>query len=173
MCGGSARGLAELPIFCPLPFFDRIQPMLARIGSSVGCLIVLGGLLVVLPGCSGESTCRVTGKVKFQGKELDGGHVVFVNQDATKVVREKISSDGSYSASVPYGAIRYAVEPAPKPLQANIPGKLKDKASIPGGQDAAKMYAATEGTYVDIPMMYRNAESSKWTVTIDSGSKTL
>ena len=151
--------------------------MLARIGRSVVSLLVLCALLALAPGCGGERTARVTGKVTFQGKELDGGYVVFVNDKATWQERAKIGSDGTYSAAVVYGVIKYAVEPAPKPLSANIPKGMLDKGKkIPADKDAAgaaKMYsAASEGTYVDIPVAYRAPESSKWVVTID-GSKTL
>src|SRR5437899_1619736 len=145
--------------------------MLARISRRMSYLFALATAQVLLPGC-GESSGTVSGRVKFQGKELDGGYVVIQSEKntASPPIRAKIGSDGSYSATgVPYGVNNIGVEPPPKALTSFIPKGIADKANVPGDKDAAKMYAASEGTYVDIPQVYRVPETSKIVVTVDSG----
>jgi len=148
--------------------------MLARIGrraASLGISLVVA----LVPGCSGESTGTVSGSVKFKGKEMDGGYVIFQSEKAnTPAVRAKINSDGNYSApGVLYGVNKIGVEPPTKPLEANIPKGIAEKGKFTG-DNAAKMkgiYSNTEGTYVEIPREFRTPETSKITVTVDSGSK--
>jgi hypothetical protein len=138
-------------------------------------LVLLPFLAVVtlaIPGCPGERTARVSGKVTYKDQPVTGGQVVFANEDNTKVERVPIDNEtGAYSSShVPYGKLRVAVEPAGKPLGAFIP---KDKGKIPKDTPGSEAYSKSSGTYVDIPGMYRSPETSRIEVTIDSPEKTF
>jgi len=152
--------------------------MLARNRRCAASLGIMGLALALVAGCSGESTGTVSGSVKFKGKEMDGGYVVFQSEKNTAPpVRAKINSDGNYSApGVLYGVNKVGVEPPPQSLASKMPKGIADKAKVPADKDAAKMqavYSATEGTYVDIPREFRTPETSKITVTVDSGAKSL
>lgn len=151
--------------------------MLARNGRAVS-LGIIGLVVALVPGCSGESTGTVSGSVKFKGKEMDGGYVVFQNEKNTTSppVRAKIGSDGNYSApGVLYGVNKVGVEPPTKSLEANMPKGIAEKGKFTG-DNAAKMkgmYSNTEGTYVEIPREFRTPETSKIVVTVDSGAKSF
>jgi hypothetical protein len=145
--------------------------MLVRIGRCCLSLVVLNALLVLAAGCGG-STATVSGKVKYAGNEMDGGTVLLVDEKNTVNIRAKIASDGSYSApGVPYGTVKVGVEPV-----ANAKGPFTkapgDKSNMPEDK-AAMMFGKATGTFVDIPAAYRNPDTSKITVTVDSGQKTF
>jgi hypothetical protein len=148
--------------------------MLARNGRRVSSLMVVGMALLLLTGC-GESTGTVSGRVTFNGKELDGGFVSFASEKNTTVppIRVKINSDGSYKApGIAYGVNKIGVEP-PQKSAASL---MKDKGKMPEDKDMAKakeVYGVTGGggTYVDIPSAFRNPETSNLVVTVDSSTK--
>jgi hypothetical protein len=72
--------------------------------------LVVAVRLLRLPGCLGEATGTVTGKVNFMGKPLPEGWITFFDR-AGNGYRAFIHPDGSYTLSnIPQGSVRIAVD---------------------------------------------------------------
>lgn len=67
-------------------------------------------LLALIGGC-GQPRSRVHGTVRYQGKPLTAGTIIFLASD-NRAYPVKIRSDGSYQlAALPRGHIRVAIQP--------------------------------------------------------------
>jgi hypothetical protein len=80
-------------------------------------------LLLGTAGCGGKGT--VSGKVKFKGNPLPSGSVVFFDEKDRQVASASISSDGSYSATVPTGTLKIAITTPSSSLKAMPTAKSK------------------------------------------------
>jgi hypothetical protein len=119
----------------------------------------LGVLAMGVPGCS--RSAKVSGTVKYQGKLLTSGNVIFVDQDNKATPPALIHPDGTYLApSVPVGSMTILIN-APPP----DPPETDDEDS-----PEYKKYDAKMATYVPIPERYMDLKESGKTFGVKSGS---
>ena len=145
-------------------------------------VVLLSGLsfLVALSGCGGGSAMgKVSGKVLYNGNAVTGGSVIFRPAATSEnTVFAQIDASGNYSASVPVGQARIAVnnkdlEPMEAELRKQPAPKLKGAVGGTGTPDPRVNPQKHAGTYVKIPEKYYEVESSGLTYTVKSGSQTF
>jgi hypothetical protein len=135
-------------------------------------------LLACAAGC-GSDQGRVSGQVRYNNKPLPGGLLTFVPTDTTKrPVAAAIDENGRYSASVPLGEVRIAVDnrelqAVERPIGAlPPPGGIKLPAAEKQGGEAKASPSAKKrppGTYVPIPTKYYDVRTSDQSYTVQSG----
>jgi hypothetical protein len=141
-----------------------------RIRPFLPLFLLCSAVLIALPGCSGERTAKLSGKVTYNNKPVPGGQVVFANEDNTKVTEADIQPDGTYSSTqVPLGKVRVGVMPAHKGLAASIPKGVKSKMPPDKHPEEYEKKGGTE--YVDIPEQFRDPSTSGINVTVDGSDK--
>jgi hypothetical protein len=144
------------------------------------CAVPLALLsLFALVGCgSGGAQGKLTGKVLYKGKPVTGGSVIFRPSSASEnTVTAPIDPNGNYTAMVPAGVVKIAVdnrelqppeatakkEPRPNlPKVGNVPSDTPDPRVNP--QKPA-------GTYIKLPDKYHDVASSGLSYTVKSGSQ--
>jgi hypothetical protein len=100
--------------------------------------------LAVLSGC-GQPRSQVHGTVRYQGKPLAEGTIVFLAPD-NQAYPVKIHSDGSYQiASLPRGRVRVGVQMAQPRTPSRPPPSAKDTDSFTA--NAMKTDDATKGRH--------------------------
>ena len=131
-------------------------------------LLPLGFGLLILAGCSRQNSREgfgiVEGKITFQGKPLTGGSIHFF-QDQERVGSFTIRPDGSYSAEIPVGQVKAAIE--------TLSAKYDDRETVmkimkENGYDMDRnqrkidspALTARKGKYVDIPEQYGDSDKS-------------
>jgi hypothetical protein len=134
--------------------------------------------LLVLAGCSAqagrEGHAWIKGKITFQNKPLSGGSIHFF-QDQEKVGSTMIRPDGSYTAEIPLGQVKVAIE--------TVSVKYQDREAIlkimkENGYDVdqrkpnSPAFTAPKGTYVDIPERFSDPEKSGLEYTVVRGQQT-
>jgi len=142
--------------------------------------------LGLLAGCGGtrnpNAPAKITGSVKYQGKPVPGGNIVFHTKNNQGMYRCSLGADGTYEiADVPTGALTVTVE-----TESLNPSKKKGPAYPGAGGKGSKLDAeymagvkksgmpvnATPAVYQRIPEKYAKAETSPLTVTVEAGSQT-
>lgn len=112
--------------------------MSRRLLSLVGCLCVLS-----LTSCAGSSpTAEVSGQVKYDGKLLPDGEILFYGQDG-KAPEQLVIKDGSFSGRVTVGKKRVEInayrpgtrsetdEPGAEPPKENyIPAQYSSESTL-------------------------------------------
>lgn len=87
------------------------------------CVIAVAVFALVATGCGDRPRSRVHGVVKFEGKPLAGGMLIFLTSDNMTTVAD-IQPDGTYSVEgVARGSVKVSVQqqqprPAPRPQTA-------------------------------------------------------
>lgn len=78
-------------------------------------LLAAATVAAAIPGCDMPRS-RVHGTVKYQGKPVTGGTVIFLTRDNMTYVAD-LQSDGTYSVTgIPRGPVRVSVQqPPPRP----------------------------------------------------------
>jgi hypothetical protein len=116
--------------------------------------------MVSLSGCQSGSTepkatvGQVTGKVSFQGKPVEEGEIVFVNEQLRTEVVAPLGKDGAYSANgIVQGKCLVCVRPPKAPATMGPPQPAPDPANI--------------------PKQYRNVATSGLSLVTDTKAKTL
>ncbi|HTU89964.1 MAG TPA: hypothetical protein VMF69_07700 [Gemmataceae bacterium] len=124
-------------------------------------------LVALIGGCGQQPRSRVYGTVRYQGKPLGGGTIVFVASD-NRTYPVQIQADGSYQIdSLPRGHVQVAIQQGP-PRTSPRP-QLAAKGEDSSGMSAAKFddagpkgrrkqKTATPGG--TIPPQYANSERS-------------
>ncbi len=126
--------------------------------------LAAAALMLAATGCS-KPTGNISGKVLYQDKPLPGGYVNFMSPgpDAT-VKTSAIQKDGSYSITgMPVGEAKITVQGIFAPLQPTQGG-------VPPAAAGSASQAANRQT-VYVPPEYGNADTSKLTYTVVSGSQ--
>jgi hypothetical protein len=130
--------------------------------------LVLGAALVLLAAFSGcgPGRARVHGVIRYQGKPLKGGTIIFLAAD-NQAYPAPIAQDGSYQiAAVPCGPVRVAIQPAASrvPPRPQSDGKDDDAfarkamAADDAAKRASKRPAAGPGEA--LPAQYADAGKS-------------
>jgi hypothetical protein len=150
------------------------QRALPRRWASLGLAALL---LLGAAGCASKGT--VTGKIKYQGKPLGGGVVVFSVPDKGSV-RAEIGEDGSYRVDkVPRGTATITVETrslAPTPQQSRLrpgqgPNFKPPLDKMPNDVDKSFYeHAQKQSTYVAIPDTYNDPDKSGLSYDVEPGS---
>ncbi len=127
------------------------------VSSVLACLI----LAACLPGCSqGEKLGAVSGKVTFQGQPVKEGLVMFVNKAKGIHMTAPLDAEGKYKVVMAKGA---GLPPGDYQVTVNPP--IID---APMGAGPMKM-----PVYPNIPLKYRNAQTSGLTLTVTEEGSTL
>ncbi len=136
---------------------SQLSPAWKRLSLS----IVLGLLALGLAGCS--RSAQVSGTVKYQGKLVTSGHVVFVDQENRGTPAAYIQPDGTYLLpSVPVGPARILIGSTPPP-----PPESGDQEGL-----EYQEYKARLASYVPIPQRYMDLNESGQTFEVKSGGNT-
>jgi hypothetical protein len=142
-------------------------------------------LVVAAAGCGSKGT--ISGKVTYQGNNLNGGTVTFVSEKTGQSFSSPIEKDGTYTMSkVPAGTVKIAVSvPEPK----GIPGTGQPQGGGRGGRPSDKVTfgppkdskfsgppknidpTANKNDLVKIPPDYSDVEKSNLTYVVVSGKQ--
>jgi len=125
--------------------------------------------LFALAGCGGSEFATVEGKVIVDGQPVTAGRVIFQSMDGKSSIIAKIAPDGSYRAlDVPCGAMNVFVTPLDKVERIRIQrGGTKGKKS----SESEALAKAVESS-PKIPEKYEDADTSRLTFTVKSGTNT-
>ncbi|HEV3446069.1 MAG TPA: hypothetical protein VG099_15615 [Gemmataceae bacterium] len=151
---------------------------LGRTSGRFAALLALLALFALV-GCGGSGAQgKLTGKVLYKGKPVTGGSVIFRPSSASEnTVTARIDPTGNYTATVPAGVVKIAVdnrelqppeatakkEPRPNlPKVGNVPADTPDPRVKP--QKPA-------GTYIKLPDKYHDVASSGLSYTVKSGAQ--
>jgi hypothetical protein len=136
--------------------------------------------LFALVGCgSGGAQGKLTGKVLYKGKPVTGGSVIFRPSSASEnTVTVPILPDGSYTATVPAGVVKIAVDnrelqPPETTAKKEHPRNLPKVGNV--GTDTPDPRVNPQkpaGTYIKLPDKYHDVASSGLSYTVKSGSQT-
>lgn len=136
------------------------------------------GSLLILAGCSGENYREgfgmIQGTITLDNKSLGGGSIHFF-QDQEKVASFMIRPDGTYSAEVPIGQIKVAIE--------TLSVKYHDREAVlkvmkENGFDVdvrkpdSPAFTGGKVTYVEIPERYSDPEKSGLACNVTRGRQT-
>jgi hypothetical protein len=133
---------------------NRFSPVWKSLFLAV--FLVLPALGV--PGCS--RSAKVSGTVKYQGKLLTSGNVIFVDQENRATPPAVIQADGTYVApSVLLGPVTILIDVSPP-----SPPETEDRES-PEWKD----YNARLAAFVSIPPRYMDLKESGKTYDVKSG----
>lgn len=150
--------------------------------------VALVAALCVLAGCS-RPVGSVSGKVTYNGKNLKGGGVTFMNTEGGQSFAAGIAEDGTYSIpNIAGGTYKITVDTSSlKPAQggayggASMPKGAKGMgpppgADVPEGYSPSSPAAAAAATnakrYVEIPAKYADPNQTDLTFTFNGGSVT-
>lgn len=135
-------------------------------------LLVFVSLAAAGCGRSGQ----ITGKVRYKGKELPTGRVVFFNEKDRQVGSASINKDGTYSATVPSGTLRIAIiTPAGSSLKSL--SKAQSKPVVEGIKKMKPGFSPLEGEgaenipekVVTVPGQYAEPSTSGLTLEVLGG----
>jgi hypothetical protein len=137
----------------------RLSPATKQLVSVA--LIVLFALCV--SGCG--SGAKVSGTVKYQGKPITSGFIVFMDAQGKVSQPASIQPDGSYTATdVPLGSVKVTIDNPPPPGYGQ---KLP-----PSDNPEEKAAQAAAATYVPIPIKYKDPQKSGKTFEVKPGRNT-
>jgi len=154
-----------------------------RLGLCAALSLSLG----LLAGCGGarnpNAPAKISGLVKYQGKPVPGGNIVFHTKDNQGMYRCSLGADGTYQiADVPTGNLVVTVEteslnPSKKkgpayPGGGAAKGSKLDAEYMAGMKKGGAPVNATPAVYQRIPEKYAKAETSPLTVSVEAGSQT-
>jgi hypothetical protein len=158
-----------------MAFFSR-RPFLGAVA------LVL--LAATVSGCS--KTSKVSGKVRFDGKELPAGKVTFTPESGTPVFAD--IKDGEYTLNAPIGNCKITVDTAqldPEAYKQQNVGiqtgpqmskeakeQMDKEKSAHGDEGTAAKVKELEAKYVEIPSVYATVDKSGLTYTVTKGSQT-
>jgi hypothetical protein len=136
--------------------------------------------MFALVGCGGSGAQgKLTGKVLYKGKPVTGGSVIFRPSSAGEnTVTAQILPDGSYTATVPAGVVKIAVDnrelqppetTAKKEARPNLPKVGNLTSDTPDPRVNPQKPA---GTYIKLPDKYHDVASSGLSYTVKSGAQT-
>jgi hypothetical protein len=113
-----------------------------------------------IAGCGGPKETSVSGTVKYQGKPLITGYVLFQFDDGNSV-NASLGTDGSYTMHTQFqGHAKIAVG-SPKP---------PDQSGVGNRRGADPSTAPDPKNWVPIPEKYQNADTSGLEITVTSGT---
>ena len=121
----------------------------------------------LLCGC-GSKTGRVSGKVTYKDKPVQGGTVTFL-VSGKHSASSPIGEDGSYSIEkVPVGPAKISIVP-PVPAGPGGGGPMMDPSKFGGGVE--KPAAQPKTKPLNLPEKYKNPEKSGLEYTVTPGSQ--
>jgi len=136
--------------------------------------------LFAFVGCGGSGAQgKLTGKVLYKGQPVTGGSVIFRPSTASEnTVTAPILPDGSYTATVPAGVVKIAVDNRElQPPEATA--KKEPRPNLPkvgnvgtGTPDPRVNPQKPAGTYIKLPDKYHDVASSGLSYTVKSGAQT-
>ncbi len=133
---------------------SRLSPTWKRLFLGVA----FGALMMGVSGCAHSGS--VSGTVKYQGKLLTSGTVVFVDEENHAAPPAYIQTDGTYAVPhIAVGTARIVIEtsrPLPPEAQDHNSPEYKD-------------YQTKVNTYVEIPEKYKDLEKSGKKFDVKSG----
>jgi hypothetical protein len=134
----------------------------AKTRSCAGWMLMT--LLLVACGC--HNTATVTGNVRYRGRAVTYGSVIFLNADKT-ARSGVIAPDGSYAVeNVPPGNVRIGViSHDPAKGRSIVRGQ---KPGLPGQQGTSTQEPAVK-TWFPLPANYENPERSGLVCTVSAG----
>jgi len=135
---------------------------------ALSCL--LAGMLAA--GC-GSNTAQVTGKVTYQGKNLEFGSVSIRSSDG-QIFQSEIKSDGTYSIpNVPLGPGKVSVMCQDTDKKIEYGKKISAEGKgMTGEGGKPKQIPHVDGSKFDIvPGMFANFETSGLTIDVQKGPK--
>ncbi len=136
----------------------------ARGAARLGGLVLLAGAVA---GCGSRSGATVSGTVRYKGKPVTSGEVVFLCQDGKVSVRAPIGADGSYTAhDVPVGPAKLGVDNPPP-----AGGPAAPAGGAPANDPEAREMKERASHYVATPPRYAAPEESGLSYTVTSGSQ--
>lgn len=139
---------------------------------------VLWSGILILAGCSAQGRDghgTVQGSITFQNKPLSGGSIHFF-LDQERVGSFMIRPDGAYSAEVPVGRVKVAIETVSAKYQdrgANIKIMKEHGYDMSGNQKFDNpAFKAGKMIYVDIPERFSDPEKSGLECEVTPGNQT-
>ena len=141
-----------------------------KMSRHVRCFLGIGSFLI-LASCSGQGIRDgfglVEGKITYQNNPVTGGSIHFF-QGQEKVGSCMIRGDGTYSAEIPLGPVKAAIETVSVKYKDQEGRKAVLQVMKENGFDVdadqrepkSPAYTAAKGTYVDIPERYGDPENS-------------
>ncbi len=142
-------------------------------------LLSILAFFAFVAGCGGAGAKgKMSGKVLYSGKPVTGGSVIFrPDAPSENTVIAQIDANGNYTASLPVGPVKIAVDNKDlQPLETGL--KKQPRPNLPkgavGGTDKPDPRVNPQkppGTYVKIPEKYYEVETSGLTYTVKSGSQ--
>jgi hypothetical protein len=151
---------------------------LGRTSGRFAALLSLLSLFAFV-GCGGSGAQgKLTGKVLYNGKPVTGGSVIFRPASASEnTVTAPILPDGNYTATVPAGVVKIAVDnralqPPEATAKKEPPPKLP-KITNPGTDtpDPRVNPQKPAGTYIKLPDKYHDVATSGLSYTVKSGAQ--
>ena len=136
--------------------------------------------LFAFVGCGGSGAQgKLTGKVLYKGQPVTGGSVIFRPSSASEnTVTARIDANGNYTATVPAGVVKIAVDnrelqppeaTAKKEPRPNLPKVGNVGTATPDPRVNPQKPA---GTYIKLPDKYHDVASSGLSYTVKSGAQT-
>jgi hypothetical protein len=126
--------------------------------------VILCSLILVLSGC-GKPTAQVSGVVKFKGKALTSGVVVFLEPETGRgTPPAEIQTDGTYF--IPVASVGTAMILIETPRPNRPEGLPKDSPEV-------RLYEIQAATYVAVPLRYTDFKNSGVTTELKSGPNTF
>lgn len=120
---------------------------------------------ITLLGCGGDggaNTAEVSGTVKFDGKEIAEGNIVFTPADGKGSPGGGMIKDGKYTAKAPVGKCKVSITaPKPTPAAKAAPEDGPQAPPPPTELLPAKYNTATELTYE----VKSGAQTKDWDLT--------
>jgi hypothetical protein len=175
-----ADGEKRCPRFPPLLVKGNSmnQIYLGRSCRRFAALLSLLSLFAFVGCGGGGAQGKLTGKVLYKGKPVTGGSVIFRPSSASEnTVTAPIDPNGNYTATVPAGVVKIAVDnrdlqppeaTSKKEPRPNLPKVGNVTSDTPDPRVNPQKPA---GTYVKLPDKYHDVASSGLSYTVKSGSQ--
>lgn len=111
------------------------------------CVAAVAVLALLAAGCGERPRSRVHGVVKYEGKPLAGGMLIFLTADNMTTVAD-IQPDGTYAVDgVARGSVKVSVQvPPPRPTPRPQPGAGGPPKDVAADDDKARRRGGEEAT---------------------------